>query len=401
MWDVWWHELLAAAALVALVLIVHLIIKHWVLRFLHFVVRQTRVDWDQTLFEAGAFEALSYLVPALLLYQGARLFTPVATLQQALLIVIAVILVMAIHGFLNGLLVVYNQFPISLRKPLKGYFQVIKLFVTLAGGIIIISILLQQSPWFLLSGLGALTAVLMLIFQDTILSLIASIQLMGNDLIRVGDWLEVPRFDADGSVEEVALHSIQIRNWDATITTIPTHKLVQDSFRNWRGMTDSGGRRIMRSVVIDQSSIKFLEDEDIEHLRGIALLRDYLDAKQEDIAEHNKTVGGDLDITANGRRLTNIGTFRAYVDAYLRNHPQIRQDMTFLVRQLAPTPQGLPLELVVFTDDTRWSVYENIQADIFDHLLAVVPEFGLRVFQSPSGSDLHRILPAAQTGTDR
>ncbi len=391
MWDIWWHEVLAAAALVAVVLVVHLVIKHWVLRFLYFVVRQTRVDWDQTLFEAGAFEALSYLVPALVLYQGARFFTPVTTLQQGLLIAIVVILVLAIHGLLNGLLAVYNQFPISLRKPLKGYFQIIKLFVTLAGAIIIISILLQRSPWYLLSGLGALTAVLMLIFQDTILSLIASIQLLGNDLIRVGDWLEVPKYDADGSVEEVALHSIKVRNWDATITTIPTHKLVQDSFRNWRGMTESGGRRIMRSLFIDQNSIAFLTDKDIAHLRGIALIRQYLDAKLADIAEHNRSAAGDPDITANGRRLTNVGTFRAYVDAYLRSHPRIRQDMTFVVRQLAPTPQGLPLEIMVFTNDTRWAVYEGIQADIFDHLLAVVPEFGLRVFQTPSGRDLARV----------
>ena len=223
MWEIWWHEVIGALVLVLAVVVVHLMVKHWVLRLLHFIVRQTRVDWDQILFEAGAFEALSYIVPALILYQGAALFTPAANVQRLLLIAIVVIVVIAIHNLLDGLLAVYNSFPISLRKPLKGYFQVIKLVISLAGGIIVVSILLQRSPWYLLSGLGALTAVMMLIFQDTILSLVASVQLIGNDMVRVGDWLEVPKYDADGSVEEVALHTIQVRNWDATITTIPTH----------------------------------------------------------------------------------------------------------------------------------------------------------------------------------
>ena len=238
-----------------------------------------------------------------------------------------------------------------------------------------------------------MTAVLLLIFKDTILSLVASVQLTAQDLVRVGDWIEVPQFGADGDVVDVELHTIKVQNWDKTITTIPTHRLISDSFRNWRGMSQSGGRRIKRSLNLDAASVRFLTPEEVDKFKRFALLQDYIAGKQDDLLRHNEGLGYRAD-GVNQRRLTNIGTFRAYVYNYLSARPDIRKDMTLLVRQLAPGANGIPLELYCFTATTAWSEYEGIQGDIFDHLMAIVPEFGLRLFQKPAGSDV-----AALAGT--
>jgi miniconductance mechanosensitive channel len=252
--------------------------------------------------------------------------------------------------------------------------------------VLIISRLLDKSPWALLSGIGALTAVIMLVFKDSILGFVASVQLTTNDMVRRGDWIEMPKYGADGDVIEVSLNTVKVQNWDKTISTIPTYQLMQDTFKNWRGMSESGGRRIKRALYIDMNSIAFCDEEMLRRFEKIELLKDYLHEKRHEVAATNEGIG-DPDMPTNLRRLTNVGTFRAYVVAYLRAHPKIHKDMTFLVRQLPPNDTGLPIEIYVFSNDQDWARYEAIQADLFDHFLAVLPEFGLRVFQLPSGAD--------------
>jgi miniconductance mechanosensitive channel len=259
------------------------------------------------------------------------------------------------------------------------------------SGIFIVSILTDKSPWGVLSILGGFTVVLMLVFKDTILGFVASIQLSGHDMVRIGDWIEMPKYGADGDVIDVSIHTVKVRNWDKTITTIPTYGLVSDAFKNWRGMSESGGRRIKRALHIDMSSIKFCTDEMLERFNKFDFIKDYIAQKQEEINVYNKEHATDTFQLINGRRQTNIGVFRAYIIAYLKKHPKIHQNMTFLVRHLEPTQDGLPLQIYVFSNDQVWANYEAIQADIFDHLLAAVPEFELRVFQNPTGYDFSKI----------
>jgi len=256
------------------------------------------------------------------------------------------------------------------------------------GGVLIVAAVLDRSPLLLISGFGAMTAILLLVFKDTILSLVASVQLTAQDMVRVGDWITMPQFGADGDVIDVQLHTVKVQNFDKTITTIPTHRLITDSFQNWRGMSESGGRRVKRSLYFDVSSIRFQSDEEIEHFRRFVLLARYVDDKRRELEEYNARLQGEVAADVNRRRLTNIGTFRAYAFNYLKNHPRIRQDLTLIVRQLPAGPDGLPLEIYCFTDTTVWAEYEGIQSDIFDHLIAIVPEFGLRLFQQPAGADL-------------
>jgi miniconductance mechanosensitive channel len=244
-----------------------------------------------------------------------------------------------------------------------------------------------------------MTAVVLLVFRDTILSLVASIQLTGNDMVQVGDWIEMPSVGADGDVIDIALHTVKVQNWDKTISTIPTYRLITESFKNWRGMSRSGGRRIKRSVYIDQSTIRSLSDEEVERFKRFALLKQYVEEKQAEIAAYNRGLGPEAAAEVNWRRMTNVGTLRAYVVNYLRHHPKIHQGMTLIVRQLDPTPQGLPIEIYAFTNTTAWAEYEGIMSDIFDHILAILPEFGLRVFQQPSGADLEKLASGARSLT--
>ncbi len=283
---------------------------------------------------------------------------------------------------------VYQRRPHAANRPIKGYLQVGKIIVYSAAVVLMIAALMDRSPLLLLSGLGAMAAVLMLVFKDTILSLVASVQINSNDMVRVGDWIEMPQLNADGDVIDIALHTVKIQNWDKTITTVPTHRLISESFKNWRGMSESGGRRIKRSLTIDQTSIRFLTPSDVQALQRFTLLSDYLQAKQAEIARWNRAQPDRTLEKVNGRRVTNVGTLRAYIFAYLQSHPGISQDMTLLVRQLEPSPTGLPIEIYCFTATTAWNQYEGIQADIFDHMLAILPEFDLRLFQQPTGGDL-------------
>lgn len=373
-------------------LLLFFLLKNVVLRALYVLVKKTKVDWDQILFEEGSFVNIPYLVPAFIMYQSTsflQVFSEVT--QRAVSSWIVIITVLFADKLLTGMLAVYNSFTVSIKRPLKGYVQIVKLIVYLLGVIFVISVLWDRSPWYFLSGLGALTAVLILVFQSTILSFIASIQLMGNDLLRVGDWIEMPKYGLDGNVVEVALHTVKVRNWDNTIVTVPTSRLIDDSFKNWRGMSESGGRRIMRSLLIDQASIRFCDQEMIERFSRIHLLKGYVEEKKRELEAHNRSLGIDTSCLVNGRHMTNIGTFRAYLNAYLRSHPKIHQKMTFLIRQLQPTTEGLPLQIYVYTNDVAWVNHENIQSDIFDHIISSIPEFGLRLFQNPSGYDLESI----------
>lgn len=278
-------------------------------------------------------------------------------------------------------------------RSIKSYVQLGKLALAMIATIIIIAVLIDRSPLILLSGLGAMSAVLLLVFKDTLLSFTAGLQLSSNDLLRVGDWIEMPQLNADGAVIDIALHTVRVQNWDKTITTIPTWRLVSESFRNWRGMQESGGRRIKRTLRLDAGSVRFLGPDDIQRLRHIALLRPYLEAKLRDVDQTNqalsRTLGELATDPANRRRLTNLGTFRAYAMAFLERHPGVHAEMLSMVRTMEPTPDGIPVEVYCFTATTAWVEYEGIQGDIFDHLLAILPEFGLRTFQSPSGHDLH------------
>ncbi len=367
--------------------------KRYVLRLLKYLFGKTKTNWDEQLFDYGVFNGLPQLVPALVLAQGITYVPRFMPLGQKLInIWIIFILLVTVDKLLSGGLIIYNSYEISHRRPLKTYVQVLKITMYVAVVIVVISILLGESPWIFLSGLGALTAVLMLMFQDTILGFVASIQISSNDLIRVGDWLEAPGFDADGDVLEIALHTVKVQNWDKTITTIPAHKLASSSFKNWRGMQEAGGRRIKRSILIDQTSVIFCTDPMIDKFKKISVLKDYIAKKEKEIKEYNATHGIDSSILVNGRRMTNLGTFRAYLASYLRQHPGIHQELTFIVRQLQPTREGIPMEIYVFTNDTAWVAYEGIQADIFDHILAVMPEFGLRVAQDPTGYDLQQLV---------
>lgn len=386
------QDLLIIIFAVALSAVTYYVVKRHLLKWLYGLFHRTSTKWDDVLFEQGVFDSVALLVPGILMYRVVPLLHVLGdNLGQVLQIWVMIVVAVSIDRVLKGGLKIYNSYPIADRMPVKGYVQIIQIALWIFTGTAILSALIGQSPWILLSGLGALSAILILVFQDTILSFIAGLQLTMNDQVRVGDWIEMPQYGADGDVEEVALHTIKVRNWDKSITTIPTHKLVGDSFKNWRGMFESGGRRIKRSILIDQTSIDFLNEEQLAKLQRIHLIQNYLAEKIEEIAKYNDEHQIDTSSLVNGRHLTNLGTFRAYLMAYLRSHPEINQDMILLVRQLQPTTNGLPLEIYVFTKDVAWVKHESVQADIFDHILSVVPQFGLRVFQNPGGHDLVRM----------
>ena len=366
--------------------IVNYILKAVILRALaRYLDQQTETDdkaagWAATVIPLLLISRGIQLVPNL--SEDMRIF--VTHTAQALIVVSVAMAIVRALAYANEL---YERLPSSKNRPIKGFVQVAKILVLCGAAIIVISILIDESPLLLLSGLGAITAVLLLVFKDTILSLVASVQLTTNDMLRVGDWITMPSMSADGDVIDISLHTVKVQNFDKTIVTIPTHRLVSDSYANWRGMAESGGRRIKRSIILDQNSIRFLSENEVSDLQKFRVLKPYLSAKAEEIASWNASELNGDDAPVNARRLTNIGTFRAYIQAYLKSHPRIDANFTLLVRQLPPGPQGLPIELYCFTNTTVWHEYEGIQSDIFDHLMAIVPEFGLRTFQEPSGLD--------------
>jgi|UniRef100_UPI0040496BD2 miniconductance mechanosensitive channel len=370
--------------------------KRIILEAVTMVVKYTRFQWDDALLHSGVFTRMSHLAPAMAINAfGDDVLgnSPevLAGVNAAVNIYLTFILLAVFFAVLDAVQEITEKRKDGGNVPVKGFFQAIKLVGSLLGLILILSTILNKSPIYLLSGLGALTAVLILVFRDAILGFVAGIMISVNNMVRVGDWIEMPKAGADGDVIDVSLTTVKVQNWDKTITTIPTYSLISDSFKNWRGMSDAGGRRIKRALFLDVQTIRFADEELVDRWGKIDLLKDYLKQKREEIEKANKERGTDLKILGNGRRITNVGTFRAYCVAYLKAHPQVHQDMTFLVRQLEPTEHGLPLQIYVFCKDTRWAYYEAIQADILDHLTAVIGEFDLRVFQNPSGRDFQAI----------
>lgn len=398
-----WHLKLVVDASLLLVAFLVAAAAYFVVRKIVFgtvtkVIQKTEASWDDELLNSRIFKWLSLLIPAVIIlnaaphaiithHDGVPVFRSFIEISAKIGIIIFSFL--AVNSLLNVLERIYGTFEVSKELPIKSFFQVIKIILVLAALIYIISTLIGKSPVLIFSGLGAMTAIIMLIFKDSILGLVAGIQLSANRMVARGDWIEMPKFGADGEVLEVALTTVKIRNWDKTITTIPTYALISDSFKNWRGMSSSGVRRIKRSVSLDMSTVAFLDEESLPRLRKISLLKDYLANKEEGIEKWNAE-NADPSNPLNARSLTNLGTFRAYIREYLKTHPKIAQNETLLVRQLQPTENGIPIELYIFTTDNRWAYYEDIQSDIFDHFLSVLPEFGLRAFQAPSD---HSFLP--------
>jgi len=385
--------LVALAALIA-----HRLARGPVLRTIDSLIRRTNTDWDDALIERRVLHRLAHLVPGLVIYR----LSPLALVGHARLqeiadtgveIYLVLTSMLVIDALMSTTVDIYRSTKTSREISIKGLIQFLKVILYFLCGVFVVSVLLGKSPFYLLSGLTALTAVLLLIFRDAILGLVAGIQLSVNRMVARGDWIEMPKYGADGDVLDVTLTTVKVQNWDKTITTIPTYSLISESFKNWRGMQDSGGRRIKRSVHIDISTVKFLDEQMIERFGKIQYITDHIEHKKQELAEYNELNQVDLSHLANGRRMTNVGTFRAYVEAYLKNHPQISQEMTFLVRQLAPTPKGLPIEIYVFCKDKVWANYEAIQGDIFDHILAIIPIFDLQAFQEPAGKDFRGLNP--------
>lgn len=399
----------AQTALAALGLILAALAANWVtqrilLRGIYRLLDASIGDRDSNAPVHNVAKRLANVVPAVVLATGVL---AVPGLPEALVTVIrnvcgafvVLTLALALGALLDVVNVVYQRRVDARNRPIKGYLQVLKIALFSVAAILMIATLIDRSPLILLSGLGAMAAVLLLIFQDTLLSLVASVQISSNDIVRVGDWIEMPALNADGDVIDIALHTVKVQNWDKTITTIPTKRLISDPVKNWRGMSESGGRRIKRPLYLDQNSVRFLDAAAAAELERFALLDDYLGSKQRELETWNSARGELAREPVNSRRLTNLGTFRAYVEQYLRHHPGVHQGMTLLVRQLSPGADGLPLEIYCFTNTTAWAAYEGIQSDIFDHLLAILPEFGLRVFQQPSGADLRGLRAEAPVPT--
>ncbi len=404
----WAYHLIIAAVLILLALISYGIARLLLVRCLGSIIKNMSGDSDEEKkIGTRIIPQIAYVIPAIVLAGGISVIpgipdsviTIVHNVCQAL-IVLAVAL--ALTKVVDIFDIIYHRKPIAKSKSIKGYLLLAKVLIYTVAAILVIASLINRDPLILLSGLGAMMAVLMLVFQDSILSVVASVQLSSNNMIRVGDWIEMPSQNADGDVIEIALHTVKVQNWDKTISTIPTRKLITDSFKNWRGMSESGGRRIKRSLYIDQRSVRFLDDAEIQRLEDFMLLDDYLEGKREELADWNSRLREKGAKSINERRVTNLGTFRAYVAQYLRNHPKVHQNMTQLVRQLQPGATGIPLEIYCFTNDIRWAQYEDIQSDIFDHLLAILPVFDLRVFQQISDtSGLIQPMPALLNGDEK
>jgi miniconductance mechanosensitive channel len=397
------------AGVVALLLVAWLanvVARRYLVRLVERLTAKSPIDWDDAVAQQGVFRRLAFLIPLAIVHFGIDVVPNVPprvynTIESIALVLMVWTVMRSADGLINAIGQIYEGLPMAKDRPVRGFLQLFKIFLYVLGAILIVAIAIGQSPLVLLGGFGAMTAVLMLVFKDTILSVVASIQMASNDMVRIGDWVEMPKYGADGDVIEIALHTVKIQNWDKTVTAIPTHAFISDWFRNWRFMSESGGRRISRDLYVDQSTIRFLGPEEIERARRFDLLRDYVAGKEAQLSEMNRPVEAGEEDPVNARRLTNVGTFRAYIFNYLQDHPQIRQDMTLLVRQREPTPDGLPIQIYCFTSTTKWAEYEGIQSDIFDHILAIVPEFGLRVFQRPSGHDLREIGLAGGAGSSQ
>lgn len=389
----WMPTLAGLLALLMAAWVISVVTRFGLLRMARTITRRTTWQWDDTLFRHGVFKWLAWMVPTVVVQFGIRVVPGISATTATLVGNIAMALtvffiVLALSAALSAVEDLYQGSPHGSRRSLKGLVQLLKLALFLVAALVIVVEITGKQVGLLLSGIGAMSAVLLLIFKDTILGFVAGMQLATNDMLRVGDWITVPGAGADGDVIDITLYTVKVRNFDKTIVTVPTWKLISDSYQNWRGMSESGGRRIKRALYLDAASVRFIEDDDIARLSRLRLLHDYLQDKRQEVAHWNRDLGDAAEFPGNLRRLTNLGTFRAYVQASLEANPDIHPHMTCMVRQLASGPQGIPIELYCFTATTVWADYERIQADIFDHLFALLPEFDLRVYQQPSGYDV-------------
>ncbi len=407
---VWTAKLVVVLVTVAVAWLAYAVSRRLLLAVIGRMAARTRTQWDDRLIARGFFDRMSRLVPAVIIFLAAPLFADpflsslaldevLKRLATAWLVVVAL---RSLGALLNAAVDIYDSIDRKKANPISGFVGGLKLVLWIVGLILCIAAITGRDPSGLVAGIGALTAVLLLVFKDSILGLVASIQIFVNDLVRVGDWIEMSAYGVDGDVIAVSLTTIKVQNWDRTIATIPSYSVISESFKNWRGMQDSDGRRIKRSIGIDMNSIHFCTPEQIERFGRFSLLEDYIATKQQEVTQYNQLHGIDTSEVINGRRLTNLGTFRAYLTEYLRRHSGINNDMTLMVRQLAPSAEGLPIEIYVFSLDKDWVAYEALQADVFDHLLSVVGEFDLRVFQRPTGRDMagmgsQRIQPPPST----
>ena len=384
--------------IIGIALLANLICRKIILRTVAKLVRQTKATWDDIVFNDKVMVNISRMVAPILIYISIPIAFPehadsalLDFLRRLCMIYILAVFLRFVSALFTAVYLVYSAREQYKDKPLKGLLQTAQVILFFIGAIIIISILIKQSPVVLLTGLGASAAVLMLVFKDSIMGFVSGIQLSANNMLKVGDWITMPKYGADGTVIEVTLNTVKVRNFDNTITTIPPYLLISDSFQNWQGMQESGGRRVKRSINIDMTSVHFCTPEMLAKYRKIQLLKDYVDETEKVVEEYNKEHHIDNSVLVNGRRQTNLGVFRAYLTNYLKNLPTVNQDLTCMVRQLQPTETGIPLELYFFSANKAWVAYEGIQADVFDHVLAIIPEFDLQVFQNPSGADLRRI----------
>jgi miniconductance mechanosensitive channel len=394
------HSTLALMLLLVVALVLGRVARYLILHATKMLGRQPALHWVNDFRHNKVFHRLAQMTPSLVIQFGLHLVpelgkTSLNFLGNVALAFTILFLVLAISALLNALLDIYARTEHARTRSIKGYVQLTKMVLFVFGAIIIVATLIDRSPLLLLSGLGAMSAVILLVYKDTLLSFVASVQLTSNDMLRVGDWIEMPQVGADGDVVDITLHTVKVQNFDKTIVSIPTWRLMSESFKNWRGMQQSGGRRIKRSLFIDASGVRFIRDDEELKLSQVHLLTDYMSRKTAELKAWNEAQGNVAAMAANRRRMTNIGTFRAYALAYLKSHPEVQQNMTCMVRQMQTTAQGIPLEIYCFTRTTAWADYERIQGDIFDYLLAVLPEFGLSLYQQPSGGDLRAgLLPA-------
>lgn len=409
------------AGILLLAIVAHTITKyimnHWVVR----LVNRTQTDWDDLLVRNKVFSALSHLVPLFILYSSTHFATPLlerplGEMEPAVAAQMSADFYFSLGPFLlkmaklyfvftfiyiittalNGANAIYQTTPFSQHRPIKGYIQLIQILSYFLASIVAIAILVGKDPTVLIAGLGAMAAVLMLVFKDTILGFVASIQLSANEMIKLGDWIEMPGRRADGTVIDITLTTVKVQNWDRTITTIPTYTLVSESFTNWKGMEESEGRRIKRSIFIDMYSIRFCTPEMLEHFKKFGVISAYISSMEEEIRRYNRENNISEEDVLTGRRQTNIGVFRKYLELHLKNNPRINTNMSFIIRQLQPTEKGLPMEIYVFSKEKDWAAYEKLQNDLFDHIFAVIPEFGLKIFQSPAGNDMRTAFQQTQ-----
>ena len=394
----WLEMLTSLSILILLAVLANFIAKQVVVGGIRKLVTKMKSANSSIFAQHSVIRRISNIVPAIVIMNGIvtvpHLSDKVVTfVQMGAQAFIFLTLALAISEFLSIFNLIYQRNPKSRNKPIKGYLQLIKLLIFIVCGLMILGTFLKKDVFTLLAGFGAMATVLMLVFQNTILSLVASVQISSYDMVRIGDWIEMPTLNADGDVIDMSLHTITVQNFDKTLTTIPTNKLVTDTFKNWRGMASAGVRRIKRSIYIDQSSVHFMTDKEQQKLKEFLLLDQYLNTKHSELESFNQQLSNQASY--NQRRLTNLGTFRAYMEFYLNQHPGIAQNQSLIIRQLQPTSEGLPLEIYAFTNTTVWKDYEAIQSDIFDHLIAIIPEFGLKVYQAPSGADFKQFAAAS------